>query len=198
MGLISGVDREMEIGTLSGRRINLHDPQPDDFAIGDIAQPLANLCRWGGQVQRFYSVAEHCCLVSDAVYAMSGGDHAKAFAGLMHDASEAYVRDLPSPIKSALPVYIELEERIQQVMSEVFGYQWPWPREVSEADIAIRYDEQEALRRLCVKRTVGGGRRRAVGFKGLDVKIWGWLPRTAQQEFMHRFHYLTEKVKPAA
>lgn len=71
-----------------------------------IAHSGALTCRFGGQCKDFYSVAQHGVLVSH-IMDYCGGD---PFEGLMHDASESFVLDMPTPIKRMLPDYSRLEK----------------------------------------------------------------------------------------
>ena len=86
------------IQTVSGRRVNPLDPSPDDIDVHDIAVALSNQCRFGGHTRRYYSVAQHACIVSDQMLER-GADAQDALWGLLHDASEAYLVDLPHPLK---------------------------------------------------------------------------------------------------
>lgn len=52
----------------------------------------------------------------------------------MHDASEAYLTDMPSPIKKKMPQYKEIEDGLMKVIAEKFGFQYPLPDEVHKAD----------------------------------------------------------------
>ena len=76
--------------TATGHRFFLNDPRPEDIHIEDIAHALANICRFGGHSRTFYSVAEHSILVAEILRQDSQPRHV-IFAGLMHDAAEAYV-----------------------------------------------------------------------------------------------------------
>ena len=82
--------------TASGRRWNLLDPKPDDVHWPDIAHALARICRFNGHTPEFYSVAQHCCIVSDH---LSAGVR---LHGLLHDAHEAFIGDIVSPVRNAL------------------------------------------------------------------------------------------------
>jgi len=73
--------------TVSGRRVNPFDPEPDQLDPADIARALGNLCRFGGHCRTFYSVAQHSVIVSELVE-QRGGDVEDVFAALMHDAVE--------------------------------------------------------------------------------------------------------------
>jgi len=91
------------IRTYTGRFVNVFQPTPEMICIEDIAHSLSNQCRFGGHLAQFYSVAQHsinCAgLVSSA--------HTKA--ALLHDSSEAYLMDIPSPIKAKMPEYKKIE-----------------------------------------------------------------------------------------
>ena len=104
------------IRTWSGLRINVFDPQPDQICIEDIAHGLAMRCRFGGHTMSFHSVAEHCVFMCDMV-----PGHLKLQA-LLHDASEAYIGDMPTPIKRQLPDYLMLEGTLMTAIGERFGF----------------------------------------------------------------------------
>ena len=71
----------------------------EQVAIEDIALALSNICRYTGHVSQLLSVAEHSVRVCDYVRYEMGGDNNAAFAALLHDACEAYLSDIPKPIK---------------------------------------------------------------------------------------------------
>lgn len=74
-----------------------------DPNIEDIAHALANICRWTGHTSRFYSVAEHCIRAA-AIAPPECKLHV-----LMHDATEAYLGDVATPLKQLLPEYSRIE-----------------------------------------------------------------------------------------
>src|SRR5438128_12538670 len=78
--------------TYTGRAFYPLDPRLDDICIEDIAHALSMLCRYGGQCQEFYSVAEHSVLMSYAV------NPQHALWALLHDATESYMGDLIRPL----------------------------------------------------------------------------------------------------
>src|SRR5919112_3830713 len=109
--------------TVSGRWVNPLDPDPEQFDIEDIARALGNLCRFGGHCRAFYSVAQHSVIVSELVQ-QRGGDVEDVFAALMHDASEAYLGDMPHPIKHRSPLgtaFREAEAVLEAALRERFG-----------------------------------------------------------------------------
>lgn len=97
-------------------------PNPDDILVEDIAHTLSLLCRFGGHCKEFYSVAEHSVRCSNIV----APEH--AFEALMHDASEAYLVDMPRPIKNVLKEYKKIEINLDKVIRNKFGL----PEEMSE------------------------------------------------------------------
>jgi hypothetical protein len=81
--------------TFTGRQFWPCDPRPEDVCLEDIAHHLALMCRFGGACRVFYSVAEHSVRVAELVWDRTNGDREAALAGLLHDASEAYLVDIP-------------------------------------------------------------------------------------------------------
>ena len=104
------------IQTFTGGRFYPTDPQVDDVKIRDIAHALSNQCRFAGHTRKFYSIAQHCYLVSQVC------DPADALDGLLHDAAEAYMCDMPRPIKYSpgLEGFKELEKKIEAVIQKRF------------------------------------------------------------------------------
>lgn len=111
------------------------DPRPEEVHIEDIAHALSLICRYGGHCQQFYSVAQHSILVSRAL------PEKHKLWGLLHDASEAYVIDVPRPLKPFLTGYREAEDKVMEVIAERFGLSMPMPPEVKRVDNAILADE---------------------------------------------------------
>lgn len=73
----------------------------------DIATALAKICRFNGHCDGFYSVAEHSVLVSHLV------PFRLALPALLHDASEAYLGDMVTPLKDRCPDYRRFEQVVQ-------------------------------------------------------------------------------------
>lgn len=87
------------IETDSGKVVDALNPKSSEIDINDIAHNLSNLCRFAGSTKQFYSVAQHCCHLSDLC------DEEYRLAALLHDAGEAYIGDLIQPIKSIPEIY---------------------------------------------------------------------------------------------
>lgn len=107
------------VGLMSGPRLDIFRPDPLLLQIDQIANSLGNLCRFGGQVWHFYSVAEHCCHVSSLFDLKTQPE--LALAGLLHDAAEAYLGDVITPIKNLLPEYQQVEAEFHSVIFKKYG-----------------------------------------------------------------------------
>lgn len=127
------------IRTYTGRKFWPLEPQAEDVAIVDIAHALALKCRYNGHTSRFYSVAEHCVRLSRAA------SPANKLVALLHDAAEAYLPDVPRPIKSHLTNFREIEARIDKAVAKRFGTVHPFPEEIHILDYSILNDEMKAM-----------------------------------------------------
>lgn len=133
--------------TYSGRRFHPLEPRASDVELVDVAHGLAMTCRYGGQCRQFYSVAEHCVLVSEFVEAharnagMAAADVRKlAQLALMHDSAEAYIGDMIRPLKHQpeMIAFRDAETAIEREIAYAFGLVW-----TPEAhDIVKRIDDR--------------------------------------------------------
>lgn len=155
------------------------DPRADEVRIEDIAHSLSLLCRFGGHCRRFYSVAEHSVHVARQV------SREAALWGLLHDASEAYVCDLPRPLKRMLPGYSMIEKRVHLAIAEHFGLSPEIPAEVKTADEAMLLAEADQLMAVPPMPWEERGRR-------APVRLRCWSPERAQHEFVAAFELLTK------
>lgn len=117
------------IRTVTGIYMNVFEPTPEMICIEDIAHALSNQCRFGGHLPRFYSVAEHSLNCMHLIEK----DELKLGA-LLHDASEAYLLDIPSPIKKGLSNYKEIEDRLMMVIAKKFEFDYPLHPEIKKVD----------------------------------------------------------------
>lgn len=104
----------------SGSYFDFENMSASEFTLGDVAQGLANSCRFSGQCSRFYSVAEHAVLVSQRL-ADEGESLLVQLEGLHHDDSEAFLTDIPKPAKDLLPDYQKLEAKVMTAILEGLG-----------------------------------------------------------------------------
>ena len=126
------------IRTYTGKYINISNPKPTDIDILDIAHSLSRMPRFAGHTEHFISVAEH------SVMCFKQANEVDKFQALMHDASEAYLVDVPSPVKAMIPNYYELESRLMCVISEAFGFDWPMKDSIKKIDkimLEIEWEE---------------------------------------------------------
>lgn len=116
------------IRTFTGQYVNVFDPHPDTLKIEDIAHALSQQCRFGGHLPTFYSVAQH------SIYACHLASGPNKLEALMHDASEAFLLDIPSPIKKGLANYGEIEDKLMLALAAKFGFTWPVKEEIKNID----------------------------------------------------------------
>jgi|688.fasta_scaffold410662_3 5'-deoxynucleotidase YfbR-like HD superfamily hydrolase len=126
--------------TYTGRIVDLTRFCEDDICIEDIAHALSQIIRFTGHSRAPYSVAQHSLLVAE----IATPEH--RLWALLHDASEAYLGDVASPLKTLLPEYRDLEEKFQKVIAGRFGLPWPMPAEVKHADrVALMTEKRDLL-----------------------------------------------------
>ncbi len=130
------------IQTFSGK-MNPVNPNPDDINIVDIAHGLSNVCRYTGQCRKFYSVAEHSVRVSEYLTS-TGESNEVALYGLLHDASEAYLADVATPVKTSdgFSMYRQYESSLQCLIYNKFGLSSVMPKCVDHADRVLLNTER--------------------------------------------------------
>jgi len=117
------------IRTVTGKYVNVFEPTPDMICIEDIAHSLSMQCRFGGHLPNFYSVAQHSM---NCAYLIESED--LKLAALLHDASEAYLIDVPRPVKLGLSNYKEIEDGLMRVIAEKFGFAYPFHADIKAVD----------------------------------------------------------------
>jgi hypothetical protein len=170
------------IQTLSGRRVNPFDAAPEDIDPADIARALSNICRFGGHSRAFYSVAQHSAIVADLLEAR-GATPGELLAALLHDAAEAYLGDLPHPLKHRSELgagFRAAEKRLEAVIAERFT--------LPDAAARIKPLDRSLLateRRIFSEVTWHWPE--LDGAEPLDLEIEPWSPARAQEEFLRRY-----------
>lgn len=169
----------------SGLRFDPLNLDPDSITVEDIARALSNSCRYGARAPEFYSVAQHSLHVAEVLE--STGHQDKALAGLMHDASEAYLGDIPRPIKNLtqMKFYRSLDGKIMSLIAEKYNFTLDLP-EVHEADQRMLMTEKERF------------------WPNTDTLNWPdyepyhrgtiymmFTPQQAYERFIHKFRFLT-------
>ena len=154
-------------------------PEQCLFAIEEIAHALSHLCRFTGHTREFYSVAQHSVHVSY----LAPKEH--ALAGLLHDAAEAYLGDVASPLKALLPAYQDIEAKVEQSLLKSFGLDIHLPPSVKQADMQILVTEMRDLMPSHVPCAMPGG------FQPLpNVVITPWSSADAKRAFLARYKEL--------
>lgn len=142
------------IRTFRGKNVNLLDPSSDMIDRTDLAHHLSLECRWAGAVSRHYSVAEHSIWVARMAKCIVPAElrEAACLWGLLHDAHEAYVKDIPTPLKMLLPGYKEMCQKLDKAILWHFGLDgWAGPVQaavhfaVKQADAWAAWCEAKAL-----------------------------------------------------
>lgn len=178
------------IQTYSGRCFDLSIPDATMVVVEDVAHSLAHTCRYTGHSKRFYSVAEHCCHVSDLLLHDYGGER-MGFLGLMHEGEEPYVGDMSSPLKSMCEDYRIIGRYIwERAVAPAFGLPMVMPPEVKKADLeALATEAPQVMRVWPPPRPwnlpVEAGRRNL-------FKVQFWRPARAEAEFFARFKRLRD------
>lgn len=134
--------------TFTGRQFWPMDPRPEEVFLEDMAHALALQNRFAGHTRVPYSVGEHSIRVCNEVYTRTK-DPVLALCGLLHDGSEAYCVDVPTPLKPYLTGYKEIEARVMEAIRGRFSLPeefWHHP-EVKRADMVLLLTEARDL--LC-------------------------------------------------
>lgn len=127
------------ISTFTGRHFNYKTQNVEDVCIHDIAHALSQINRFCGHTHWPYSVAQHSIGASYLV------PPEFAFEALMHDAHEAYVSDMMSPLKLLLPDYRRVETDVEVIVRLRYGLPLKTSPEVKRADLIMLATEKDAL-----------------------------------------------------
>jgi hypothetical protein len=166
--------------TASARKLNFLDPRPDDIHILDIVEGLSKESRYNGQCRGLYTVAQHSWLCSQIVappYQLEA---------LMHDAAEAYCKDIMTPLKQELPDYQAIEARIDAVIRAKFGLPLSMSPAVKKADLILLATERRDLM------PPDDPWPQLAGIDPLPKQIINMAPPRAAGFFMRRYIELTE------
>jgi hypothetical protein len=168
------------INLISGGHFDYAIPESSVYDVKDIALSLSHTARFSGQTDRPYYVAQHSVLVSKIV----PPEH--ALAGLFHDGTEAFLCDVPKPLKNLLPDYVLLEKRAEADLCKRFGIKFPLHPCVKEADnIAFVTERRDMQPGVPLN-------ERYAGIEPLPTHIIAWDSRTCYLNFLRRFEELTK------
>lgn len=162
------------VETFTGKEFNLMEPTFESIDILDIAHGLSNVCRYMGQVKKFYSVAQHSIIMAKHATPQN------TLACLLHDGAEAYTSDIPSPLKDLVPGLYDIEEKITGMIHAKFYVRFTDYAEIKRLDFVLMATEVRDL---------------------MPNKIWGNFPlgplpeiivpmtsKQAEKEFLSMFH----------
>jgi uncharacterized protein len=130
--------------THSGAMLDLSQPEEIVFSVADIAHHLARVCRYGGAVDEFYSVASHCVYICRELRSRGYPADVQA-AGLLHDAAEAFIGDMVSGLKRMMPEFRALERRYAATIEQQFGVHFDGNPTIKDADLRARLAEVRDL-----------------------------------------------------
>lgn len=131
------------IKTFYGNKIFIGDPRPEDFTVEDIARNLAGINRYVGASR--YTVAQHCVVAARMAELHYPTEKLLPARMLIHDADEAFIGDVSSPLKSLLPDYVMVEQKMQLAMEKFFDLLFIGDPLVKELDYRMWLTEREEL-----------------------------------------------------
>lgn len=172
--------------TATGRHFSYLDPRPQDITILDIAQGLAAESRYNGHTRGFYSVAQHAWLASQIV------PRQHALEALLHDATEAYCKDIPRPLKELLTDYQTIEARVDLAIRATFGLPLDMTPAVKHADLVMLATERRDL--MPADATPWPILE---GIEPLPARVYTMQPAKAKALFLQRYVELTESRRAA-
>ncbi len=183
------------VSTGSGKKVYPFAPDKSEFLIEDIARNLSKIVRWSGNTHAPYSVAQHSVHCSN----FFRKDRHKALAALLHDASEAYIADIPRPVKAMLPDYKAVEKMLQDAIFVKFGVD-PENSDVhsavKNADEHMLFVERDRLfNNPQVMQPIWDDwvlqRPTFPEFRPVNCYPWTW--RASEAKFLKKFNQLTQR-----
>lgn len=139
--------KESWLGTISGNKFFPFNPTPESVNLNDITVSLSYLARYNGHTKIFYSVGQHSINCAKILKSM-GCSNRLVLIGLLHDSAEAYIGDIPSPIKKYIDGIEEIEDNIFRCVLLHLGIDYPTVEEwdiVMEVDRSMLYFEGPQL-----------------------------------------------------
>lgn len=132
------------IELIYGTQFYFGAPEDHMIYVEEVAHALSMLCRFNGHTKRFYSVAEHACLMSDWVMAQPWATPQCGLLALHHDDAEYIIGDMARPVKMKVPQFKALETILDKAIAHRFGTEYPFPRWLKDIDRRILVDERRS------------------------------------------------------
>ena len=180
-------NRTSFIETYTGRYFDYYNPRACDIDLEDIARALSLQCRFNGLVETFYSVAEHACLVYRLVRD-AGFPPDVCYAALHHDSHEAYLGDVPTPLKRTFgPAWKRMQTTIDIAISNALGIKWS----LLEHDAIKAADGLALSIEAAYLKTSQGVGEHWDNDTPATVPMWAmscWSPEDAEALFLHHHH----------
>ncbi len=133
----------MKITVKKGHDVDIFNLKVEDIHISDIIRTLPNICRYGGRLNKFFSVAQHAVILARYMCHINRYDLVPL--ALLHDACETYIGDMSYPIKIKFPVFLELEEEITQLIYTKYGVDYSLSSDFNVYDKNIAFNEARDL-----------------------------------------------------
>lgn len=181
--------------TTTGKQFYILDPRAEDVDIWDVATALGRKARFNGHYRdevSFYSVAEHCCLMTNYAINQRGASAYEALRVLLHDAAEAYTGDVVRPVKRSIPAFKEIEDLVERTVLPALGVpadMSPLTRELDER--ILRAERLQALK-------PSGFMWGNDDVEPLEVSLRFWSPNKARDIFHNLYIELLDGWKRGA
>lgn len=176
------------IQTYTGKQFYPLDPRIEDIDILDIAHALSMKCRFNGHCKDFYSVAQHSIYVALECKKKWPDKSELALWGLLHDSGEAYLPDIPRPIKNMnIGILKECEENILKMIVEKYGLSFPEPEEIKIVDTALLATES-------IKLMSKHPSKWNLSESPLEIVIYPLMSNTIEYIFLKEFEIYYEKI----
>lgn len=195
---LTAIDGDNWIQDSEGHRYSFLYPESSNLSINDISRTLSKACRFGGKTKRFYSVAEHC-IIASYYPGLTPWMRMQVFA---HDWHEAYLVDLPGPLKQLIPGYSYLCRICDEVLSDKFKHIELTDRETKKV---IKMVDMEMLRAEA-SQLIRGPLMDWYAFESVSNPVTGICkelqdrilclsPREAEKEFLNRYYELLSPLE---
>jgi hypothetical protein len=189
----------MTIETVSGKFVDPVNPDPKSIDINDIAWSLSRMARFAGHTITSvpYTVGQHSIFVAQMIYD-NRDDPSLALYGLLHDAAEAYIGDIPSPVKKidTFKEYIDkIESNLMLAVYDAVGIE-----PIGRASQLIVKEYDKRAQKIEAHAFMSSRGKDWIGFNQIEVNLVEYQtfpqPKPAlevYQEFLDMFNFLKDQ-----